>query len=164
MFTDHGSFSILNIYAPNAGRGPEHLEKKMAFYDELSQAMARWTQEGRDVVVTGDINTAHTPLDIYNPRKYTEETGFLERERDWITAFLSERKCRDVWREFNPGVRKYTFWDQKRRSQSRIELIVVMREKNCGWRIDVYYANEGMMKTVISSEILNDVFPLSVYS
>jgi exodeoxyribonuclease III len=114
MFTDHGSFCVLNIYAPNAGRGPEYLERKMAFYSELSQAMARWTQEGRKVVVTGDINTAHTPLDIYNPRKYSEVTGFLETEREWITTFLSERKCKDVWRELNPGVRKYTFWDQMR--------------------------------------------------
>src|SRR5579859_387524 len=86
MFTDHDSFSVLNIYAPNAGRGPEHLARKMRFYDELSAAMGRWTQEGRRVVVTGDINTAHTELDIYNPRKYTQETGFLESEREWITT------------------------------------------------------------------------------
>jgi exodeoxyribonuclease-3 len=114
MLTDHGNFMILNIYAPNAGRGPEYLERKMQFYNELSLAMERWTQEGRKVVVTGDINTAHSELDIYNPKKYRQETGFLDIERDWITTFLKDRKCRDVWREFNPGVRKYTFWDQKR--------------------------------------------------
>ena len=114
MLTDHGPFMILNIYAPNAGRGDEYLERKMAFYGELSRAMARWTVAGRKVVITGDINTAHTELDIYNPRKYTMETGFLESEREWITTFLSERKCKDVWRSMNPGVRKYTFWDQKR--------------------------------------------------
>jgi exodeoxyribonuclease III len=114
MLTDHGEFLILNIYAPNAGRGPEHLERKMKFYSELSQAMALWTQDGRKVIVTGDINTAHTDLDIYNPRKYVQETGFLEIERDWITTFLEERKCKDVWREFNPKIRKYSFWDQKR--------------------------------------------------
>jgi exodeoxyribonuclease III len=114
MLTDHGAFLILNIYAPNAGRGPEHLERKMKFYSELSRAMERWTQEGRKVVITGDINTAHTELDIYNPKKYVSETGFLSSEREWITTFLEERKCKDVWRELNPGVKKYTFWDQKR--------------------------------------------------
>jgi exodeoxyribonuclease-3 len=102
---------ILNIYAPNAGRGDEYLERKMAFYSELSRAMARWTEAGRKVVITGDINTAHTEFDIYNPRKYMKDTGFLESEREWITTFLSQRKCKDVWREFNPGVRKYTFWN-----------------------------------------------------
>lgn len=120
MLTDHGTFVVLNIYAPNAGRGPEHLERKMEFYDELSSAMARWTEEGRKVVITGDINTAHSELDIYNPKKYRQETGFLDSERDWITTFLNGRKCKDVWREFNPGVRKYTFWDQKRRFSSEI--------------------------------------------
>ena len=113
MLTDHGAFLLLNIYAPNAGRGPEHLEKKMEFYDELSLAMDRWTQEGRKVVITGDINTAHTELDIYNPRKFELETGFLRREREWITGFLG-RGVKDVWKEFHPGIRKYTFWDQKR--------------------------------------------------
>jgi len=120
MLTDHGTFIVLNIYAPNAGRGPEHLERKMEFYDEISSAMARWTEEGRKVVITGDINTAHSELDIYNPKKYRQETGFLDSERDWITTFLNGRKCKDVWREFNPGVRKYTFWDQKRRFPSKI--------------------------------------------
>jgi len=85
----------------------------MEFYDELSLAMDRWTQEGRKVVITGDINTAHTELDIYNPRKFELETGFLRREREWITGFLG-RGVKDVWREFHPGIRKYTFWDQKR--------------------------------------------------
>jgi exodeoxyribonuclease III len=115
MLTDHGAFMILNIYAPNAGRGEEYLRQKMAFYDELSSAMARWTQEGRKVVITGDINTAHTQLDIYNPSKYMQETGFLESERNWITNFLSEQKCTDVWRKFHPDARKYSFWDQRRR-------------------------------------------------
>lgn len=159
MLTDHGAFTILNIYAPNAGRGPEFLERKMAFYNELSKAMARWTQEGRKVVVTGDINTAHTELDIYNPRKYIQDTGFLESEKEWITTFLSQRKCKDVWREFHPGVRKYSYWDQRRRSDlSENCLTIVMREKNCGWRIDVFYANEPMMQDVISSDILDNVF------
>jgi exodeoxyribonuclease III len=160
MLTDHGAFLLLNIYAPNAGRGSEHLQRKMEFYNELSAAMGRWTKDGRNVIVTGDINTAHSELDIYNPRKYTLETGFLESEREWITTFLSERKCKDVWREFNPGVRKYTFWDQKRRASCfRLLLTVVLREKNCGWRIDIFYANESMMEHVIGSEILTEVNP-----
>jgi len=90
-----------------------------------------------------------------------EETGFLGEERSWIDTFLSKRACKDVWREFNPGVRKYTFWDQKR----CISFITkessnksVMREKNYGWRIDVFYANEKMMEDVISSDILNNVY------
>jgi exodeoxyribonuclease-3 len=115
MLTDHGDFILLNIYAPNAGRGPEYLERKMAFYSELSLAMSRWTDEGRKVIITGDINTAHTELDVYNPPKYRWETGFLDIERDWITSFLAKHKCKDVWRVFNPIQRRYTFWDQKRR-------------------------------------------------
>jgi exodeoxyribonuclease III len=116
MLTDHGDFVILNIYATNAGRGPAYLQRKMTFYNELYLAVARWTDEGKKVIVTGDINTAHTELDIYNPQKYRQETGFLDIERNWITTFLNDRKCKDVWRELHPTERKYTFWDQRRRT------------------------------------------------
>jgi len=133
MLTDHGVLLLLNIYAPNAGRGPEHLEKKLEFYNELSSAMARWTEEGRKVIITGDINTAHSELDIYNPKKYQMETGFLDIERQWITTFLNERKCKDVWREFNPGIRKYTFWDQKRCAFSRLRRLTTSDEGEELW-------------------------------
>jgi len=164
MLTDHGTFLLLNIYAPNAGRGPSHLQQKLAFYEELSSAVGRWNLEGRKVLVTGDINTAHTELDIYNPRKYMLGTGFLDVEREWVGFFLGDRVCVDVWREFHPGVRKYTFWDQKRctaRLPHGWRLILVLREKNCGWRIDVFYANEAMMKDILSSDIHNNVSLLS---
>ena len=109
-------------------------------YVEQKEAL----EEGRKVVITGDINTAHTELDIYNPKKYATETGFMDSERGWITGFLQGRKCVDVWREFNPGVRKYTFWDQKRCTHPTPLSQVPMIEGEDGSRIRVdFFSVEG---------------------
>ncbi len=149
VLTDHGHFLLLNVYAVNAGRGPEFLTKKFTFYNHLSLCVRKWQEAGRKVIVTGDINTAHTELDIYNPVKYGTGTGFLPQEREWISEFLASRDCVDIFRELHPAERKYSFWDQRRQQ----------RGPNNGWRIDVYYASASLIrgKEGTKSEILNEV-------
>lgn len=151
VLTDHESFLLLNIYAPNAGRGPQYLERKFTFYRALEQCVAKWQAAGRQVIVTGDINTAHSELDIYNPTKFCEGTGFLPEERQWITEFLARQEMSDAFRRLHPDKRKYSFWDQKRN----------LRPSNYGWRIDAFYCSNKLFDTgageAVESAILNDV-------
>ncbi|ORY78671.1 Endonuclease/exonuclease/phosphatase [Protomyces lactucae-debilis] len=151
VLTDHESFLLLNIYAPNAGRGPEYLARKFTFYSKLEQCVAKWQAAGRCVIVTGDINTAHSELDIYNPERFAETTGFMPEERQWITDFLKKQNMSDAFRRLHPDKRKYSFWDQKRD----------MRPGNYGWRIDAFYCSDKLFDTaekdVVESDILNDV-------
>ena len=147
VMTDHVEFLLLNIYAPNAGRGEQYLKRKMEFYETLANCVRKWQDAGRKVIVTGDINTAHSELDIYNPSKFHTTTGFLDSERDWITRTLEDNEMRDVFRFLYPEVRKYSFWDQKR----------MQRAPNNGWRIDVYYCSNDLVTPTAESEILNDV-------
>ncbi|CCG82789.1 DNA-(Apurinic or apyrimidinic site) lyase [Taphrina deformans PYCC 5710] len=163
VLTDHGSFLLLNIYAPNAGRGEEYLARKFTFYRILADCVRKWTEAGRQVIVTGDINTAHSELDIYNPEKYKTGTGFLPEERQWITKLLQDYDMSDAFRAIYPDKRKYSFWDQRRQQ----------RAPNNGWRIDAFYVsnsllfpnghnfkadNAGVKDDYADSEILNDVF------
>lgn len=136
LLTDHGDFLLLNIYAPNAGRGEEYLARKLTFYGELSDCVRKWQNAGRKVIVTGDINTAHSELDIYNPTKYSQVTGFLNQERQWITDFLNEHNMVDAFRERHKDVRKYSFWDQRRQQ----------RPLNNGWRIDAFYVSRDLFE------------------
>ena len=66
--TDHGHFLLYNLYCPNAGRGPDVLRYKLRFLAGLRSVWERDLRTGREIVVCGDLNVAHTPLDIYNPK------------------------------------------------------------------------------------------------
>lgn len=163
VLTDHESFLLLNIYAPNAGRGSEYLVRKFTFYNTLADCVRKWTEAGRKVIVTGDINTAHAEIDIYNPEKYKTGTGFLPEEREWVSKLLQDYDMSDAFRALHPQVRKYSFWDQRRQQ----------RAPNNGWRIDAFYISNVLLypdgafshdeetakdKTKVDSQILNDVF------
>ena len=147
VMTDHDAFLLLNIYAPNAGRGPVYLERKFKFYETLAACVKKWQDAGRKVIVTGDINTAHHEIDIYNPLKYQCGTGFLPEEREWITSLLRDANISDAYRKLNPSTRKYSFWDQRRQQ----------RPLNNGWRIDVFYCSNELITPTCTSDILNDV-------
>lgn len=140
ILTDHGDFLLLNIYAPNAGRGPEFLVRKLEFYGHLSECVRKWHCAGRKVIVTGDINTAHNEVDIYNPKKYSTGTGFLDEERAWITQFLKDRDMVDAFRAVHAQMTKYSFWDQRRQQ----------RPLNNGWRIDVFYVSSDLFYPLTS--------------
>ena len=86
IMTDHTAFVLFNIYFPNAGRGDERLAYKMRFYATVEQRVRQLRASGREVVVVGDVNTAHRPIDIHNPK--IKSTGFLPVERDWLDGIL----------------------------------------------------------------------------
>ena len=68
LVTDHSAFLLLNVYFPNGGRGEERVAYKMRFYAAVEERCRQWAARGRRVVVVGDVNTAHRPIDIHNPK------------------------------------------------------------------------------------------------
>ena len=149
LVTDHTAFVLVNAYFPNGGRGDDRVAYKMRFYAEVEDAVRRWREEGREVLVVGDVNTAHQPIDIHNPKIKT--TGFLPIERAWLDRILSTPPSPpsspsspslspspsssppsspplliDSWRAFHPSLQQFSFWDMK----------TLARGRNKGWRID----------------------------
>ena len=122
-------------YFPNGGQGPERLKYKLEFYDAFLKFILKLRKNGENVIFCGDINTAHTAIDLARPKENEENTGFLPIERAWIDKVV-KNKFIDVWRHFNPNKKDvYTYWDIKTRALDR----------NIGWRIDYFFADEKMM-------------------
>lgn len=141
VLTDHVDFLILNIYAPNAGRGESFLARKMEFYSTMSDCVRKWRAAGRRVIVTGDLNTAPSELDIYNPGKFAATTGFLPSERAYIEKFCKNHDAVDAFRHLHPDTRKYSFWDYRTQQ----------RPLNNGWRIDLHLCSRELLYEACSA-------------
>lgn len=129
------NFTLINVYFPNGGQGPHRLKYKLEFYDAFLKFILKLRKNGENVIFCGDVNTAHTAIDLARPKENEENTGFLPIERAWIDK-VAKNKFVDVWRHFNPNKKDvYTYWDQKTRA----------RDRNVGWRIDYFFADEKLL-------------------
>lgn len=144
---DKGPYTIFGIYFPNGGRGEERLQYKLEFYEDLLKEFVRLREEGRKVIITGDFNVAHQPIDLKNPESNTNTSGFLPVEREWFTKLL-ESGFHDVYRELHPDEEIYTYWDQRFRA----------RDRNAGWRIDYFVVSDNARDDVLKAQIYNDIF------
>ncbi len=129
---DFGDFILFNIYFPNGKRSMERLEYKLEFYDEALELFDRLVGEGRKVIVTGDFNTAHHPIDLARPAENEKISGFMPIERQWLDK-LVERGYSDCFRQFNNDPHNYTWWSMRSGA----------RPRNIGWRIDYFFCSQN---------------------
>jgi len=146
IVADFGQFVLFNIYFPNGQKNEERLKYKMDFYDAFLSVVDALDKEGRNIIVCGDVNTAHKEIDIAHPKENETTSGFLPIERQWIDKFLSHGWI-DTFRMFHPEPENYTWWSMRTRA----------RERNVGWRIDYFYVNERFRKNVKDAFILQEV-------
>ena len=103
------SVRIFNLYVPNGGRDLSRVGYKLDFYQELLEICDQLHQKGEKIILCGDFNTAHQPIDLRNPEANQENTGFLHEERAWIDIYL-EHGFRDIYRDLYPDREQYTWW------------------------------------------------------
>ncbi|MBI4397643.1 MAG: exodeoxyribonuclease III [Candidatus Omnitrophica bacterium] len=139
-------FTLLNIYFPNGKSGSERLQYKMDFYDETLKYIRRLREKGKSLIITGDVNTAHKPIDLKHPKANETISGFLPAERTWIDALTSYGYI-DTLREFRAEPDLYTWWD----------LRTGARKRNVGWRIDYFYISKDLRPSLKDAFILPDV-------
>ncbi len=140
-------FVLITCYFPNGGGGPERLDFKMRFYDEFLRYINKQRKAGYEVIFCGDVNTAHTEIDLARPKENEKNTGFLPEERAWIDKVIAE-KYTDIFRKLNPKkVDAYTWWDMK----------TFARQRNVGWRIDYFFLSDGLVGKVKKASIMNAV-------
>ena len=112
---------------------PERLVHKLTFYDDFLDLSERLRKAGKGVIVCGDVNTAHTELDIARPKENEKTPGFLPEERAWVTKYLGYG-YHDTFRLFVSEPGHYTWWDMKSGARAR----------NVGWRIDYFFCLEEL--------------------
>ena len=101
---------------------------------------------GENIVICGDVNTAHHPIDLARPKENETVSGFLPVEREWLDRLIAAGFL-DTFREFNQEAGQYTWWDYKTRARSR----------NVGWRIDYFFINSRLRNHLISSSIRSEI-------
>lgn len=139
-------FILVNCYFPQGAR-EGRLEFKLEYYDKFLQHVEGLKSEtGLPVLFCGDVNTAHHAVDLARPKDNEKNTGFLPEERAWLDQ-LEDHGWADAWRHYYPNKTDvYTYWDQKTRA----------RDRNVGWRIDYFWANQKALKKISKVDILTD--------
>ena len=146
LVADYGNFILLNIYFPNGKMSAERLAYKLEFYDALLDYANKLKEAGKNLIICGDLNTAHKEIDIARPKANEKISGFLPEERAWIDKFISHGYV-DTFRMFNKNPEQYTWWSYRTRA----------RERNVGWRLDYFFVNEEFKDRIKSSYTLKEV-------
>ena len=146
VHTELPDFHLLNVYFPNSGMGPERLAHKLRFYDEFLALTERLRRAGKGVVVCGDVNTAHTEVDLARPRENEKTPGFLPVEREWVSKLITHG-YHDTFRIFIAEPGHYTWWDMKTGARAR----------NLGWRIDCFFVSDELRGRIKGAGIMPDV-------
>ncbi|MBZ0263202.1 exodeoxyribonuclease III [bacterium] len=146
LITEYDKFTLANIYFPNGKSRAERLKYKMDFYEKTLEIFSGMTKQGKNVIVCGDYNTAHKPIDLARPKANEKISGFLPEEREWIDRWIAAGFV-DIFREFNDKPEQYTWWDMRTRA----------RDRNIGWRIDYHFVSERMKDAVTSAWIEAEV-------
>lgn len=131
------NFRLFNIYFPNGGRDHSRVPFKLEFYAALLELCDELHAKGEQIIICGDINTAHQEIDLKNHKTNHKTTGFLPEEREWITKYLAH-SFSDAFRVLYPEKEQYTWWTY----------IGNARARNVGWRLDYFLVSESLMPKV----------------
>lgn len=128
---------LFNIYFPNGQRGHDRVRYKLEFYAHLLELCKSLHEKGEQVIITGDFNTAHKPIDLKNPKANEKTSGFLPEEREWVRNFLDNGFV-DAYRRLYPERVQYTWWTYRLNARAR----------DIGWRLDYFLVSEALMPRV----------------
>lgn len=143
--THYGDIVLFNVYFPNGQKDEERLRYKMKFYDDFLAYCEKLKEEGKSIIVCGDVNTAHREIDLKNPKANAKTSGFLPIERAWIEKFLDHGYI-DTFRYVHGDKEDaYSWWSY--RSNARV--------KNIGWRIDYFFISEDLAQNLEDAFILD---------
>jgi exodeoxyribonuclease-3 len=135
--TLHSGFRLFNVYFPSGQRGMDRVQYKLDFYAHLLSMCDELHASGEKIIITGDFNTAHMPIDLKNARQNVRTSGFLPEERAWVQRFLDQGFV-DVYRQLYPERVQYTWWTYR----------LSARERRVGWRLDYFLVSKAILPLV----------------
>ena len=142
---DLKDFSVMSVYIPSGSSGDDRQAFKMKFLDFFLAYTDKLKKDIPRLIISGDFNICHKPIDIHNPVSNKNSSGFLPEEREWVTKFL-DTGFTDTFRFFNSDPHHYTWWSFRANA----------RAKNLGWRIDYHMSTKDLDKKLIGASIFPD--------
>jgi exodeoxyribonuclease-3 len=143
LVADFGEFVLVSAYFPNSQEAGARLDYKLGFCDAIFALCERALASGRHIIVAGDYNIAHKPIDLANPKANEGNPGYLPEERAWMDRFLSSGYA-DSFRQFNSEAGQYTWWTYR---------VKGARERNVGWRLDYHCLDNGLLPALKAASI-----------
>jgi exodeoxyribonuclease-3 len=147
LISKYSNFTLFNIYFPNGKASAERLTYKMDYYNFLLHYLKKLLKTEKNIIICGDVNTAHQEFDLARPKDNQLISGFLKEERAWIDQLIALGFI-DSFRALHPEEKNcYTWWSQ--RSGARV--------RNIGWRIDYFFVSDNLRKNLKKAEIHNQI-------
>ena len=142
LTAEYAAFFLVNVYTPNAKEDLSRLALRAKHWDPAFLAYCKKLEKKKPVIFCGDLNVAHTELDLANPKPNKGKKGFTDEERAGFQAFVDSGFI-DTFRLFKQGNGFYTWWSN----------FGGARERNVGWRIDYFLVSASLRGEVRGAEI-----------
>lgn len=139
-------YSVLSVYFPSGTSGDERQDFKMKWLDAFFEFILKFRGKYPNLIICGDFNICHKPIDINYPERHETYSGFLPEEREWLDKFTQSGFV-DSFRVFDQRPNQYSWWSYRANS----------REKNLGWRIDYNFVTESLKKKLTGASILTNI-------
>ncbi len=140
---DYGDISVVSVYHPSGSSGDERQAFKMIWLEDFLNYINELKKIRPNLILSGDYNICHKPIDIHDPIRNATSSGFLPEEREWLSRFIDTGFI-DSFRYFNKEPKQYTWWSFRANA----------RAKNLGWRIDYNMVSKPLEKNMKRSVIL----------
>jgi exodeoxyribonuclease-3 len=142
---DFDDFSVMSLYLPS-GTNMSRLEFKLKYMDEFLNYIKLLSRKINNLIIAGDYNICHKAIDIHDPVRNKNVSGFLPIERQWIQNFIDFGFI-DSFRVFNKDPHNYSWWTYRANA----------RANNKGWRIDYIMVSKNLHKKMTSGKILKNI-------
>ena len=142
---DFKDFSVMSLYLPS-GTNLDRLEFKLKYMDDFLEYIKKLSLDMKNLIIAGDYNICHKAIDIHDPIRNKNVSGFLPEEREWLDSFIGKRFI-DSFRFVNSSPHQYSWWSYRANS----------RANNKGWRIDYNMVSKSIEESIVNASILSDV-------
>ena len=142
---DFMDFSVMSLYLPS-GTNLDRLEFKLKYMDDFLDYIKKLNVDIKNLIIAGDYNICHKAIDIHDPIRNKNVSGFLPEEREWLDSFIGERFI-DTFRFVNSSPHQYSWWSYRANS----------RANNKGWRIDYNMVSKSIEERIVNASILSDI-------
>lgn len=143
---DYGDTTIVSVYHPSGSSGDDRQAFKMVWLEDFLHYVEELKKTRPHLILSGDFNICHKPIDIHDPIRNATSSGFLPEEREWMDRFIGAGFV-DSFRAFNQELHQYSWWSFRAGARNR----------NLGWRIDYHMVSEPLAIQMKGARILPEV-------